>query len=115
MNDSGQAWRRSSPLPARGRAIAYDENKVRFLSTCDLSHDDVESLPLVGRVGRAEAMRSIVRQRRPGRGWPRARLPLWLTPTRLAQMKNLVQPPSPQGGGISPRQALVFICNRSAL
>src|SRR6266852_9251992 len=73
--------------------------------------DEVESLPLAGRVGRTTAMRSIVRKWRPGWGLPRARLPLWLTPTRLAQIKNLGQPPSPQGGGIGPLRPLVFVCD----
>ena len=87
---------------------------------CYLSGDGVESLPLVGWVGRTTAMRSIVRKWRPGWGLPQAQLPLWLTPTRLAQM-NLGQPPmrersssqTPQGGGKNPRQPLVFLSDRA--
>src|SRR4030088_322763 len=53
---------------------------------------------------RGKALRSIVRKRRPGWGLSQARLPSWLTPTRLA----FGQPPSPQGGGIRAARSRWF-------
>ena len=103
-----QHWRcRRNFLTLPWRAELTHMKKLKR-GSCDLrrlKRAEVESLPLVGRVGR-----------RPGWGLPRARLPLWLTPTRLAQI-NLGQPPmrersssqTPQGGGIRAAAAARFL------
>src|ERR1700716_4554373 len=88
-----------------------DEIEACFCGLRDLKRDEVAIPPPCGEgidgrlqierrcfasAMRAEAVRSIVRKRRPGWGVPQARLPLGRTPTRL----TFGQPPSPQGGGI---------------
>jgi hypothetical protein len=71
------------PSPTRGRVVAYGEIETRVAALAIRAVTARNPSPLVGRVGRAWMMRSIVQKRRPGWGVPQA-LPSLITPTRPA-------------------------------